>query len=109
VNYHIIKNITTFIDNETTKTSISISSDYLLLTGSGETKEEIIETKVCKQCSLNFDITNKDKEFYNKISPIFNDKKYLIPFPTLCPFCRDQRRLSFRNERFLYKRNSDFS
>ena len=38
---HIINSIITFIDNETTKTSISISGDYLLLTGSGETKEEI--------------------------------------------------------------------
>jgi hypothetical protein len=35
--------------------------------------------------------------------------KYLIPSPTLCPDCRQQRRLSFRNERKLYKRKCDFS
>ena len=34
-------------------------------------------------------------------------KKYLIPPPTLCPDCRQQRRLSFRNERTLYKRKCD--
>jgi len=30
--------------------------------------------------------------------------KYLILSPTLCPDCRQQRRLAFRNERNLYKR-----
>jgi hypothetical protein len=34
-------------------------------------------------------------------------KRYLIPPPTLCPDCRAQRRLSFRNERKLYKRKCD--
>lgn len=31
----------------------------------------------------------------------------MIPPPTLCPDCRQQRRLSFRNERTLYKRTCD--
>jgi hypothetical protein len=31
----------------------------------------------------------------------------MIPPPTLCPDCRQQRRLSFRNERKLYKRKCD--
>ena len=43
-------------------------------------------------------------EFYTKISPVFNGKKELIPPPNLCPECRQQRRLSFRNERKLYRR-----
>jgi len=38
---HIVKDVTTFIDDKTTSTSISINGVYLLLTGSGETKEEI--------------------------------------------------------------------
>jgi hypothetical protein len=59
-------------------------------------------------------------EFYTKVSPSFPSpgmpttrggvaapKKYLIPPPTLCPDCRQQRRLSFRNERKLYKRKCD--
>jgi len=69
--------------------------------------EKIVETKNCKICSAKFDITDKDLEFYEKISPVFNSEKYLIPSPTLCPDCRHQRRLSFRNERNLYKRKCD--
>ncbi|MDD3302361.1 MAG: hypothetical protein PHN31_02315 [Candidatus Gracilibacteria bacterium] len=48
-------------------------------------------------------------KFYDKISPVFAGKKYDIPTPTLCPDCRKQRRLSFRNERILYKKECDFS
>ncbi|MDD3302346.1 MAG: hypothetical protein PHN31_02240 [Candidatus Gracilibacteria bacterium] len=98
--------------------------------------EKVVESKVCRQCQTKFDITNKDIEFYEKISPIFKiphpsplltgdgkeksfsikekdlggglkEIKYLIPIPTLCPDCRQQRRLAFRNERKLYKRTCD--
>ena len=94
--------------------------------------EKIVEIKICKQCNSRFEITDKDLEFYEKVSPIFpqnwelssknweirklikplsskfsalNSFKYLIPSPTLCPDCRTQRRLSWRNETKLYKRN----
>ena len=33
--------------------------------------EKIIETKVCKHCQANFEITDKDLEFYEKVSPVF--------------------------------------
>ncbi len=69
--------------------------------------EKVVETKICKHCNSSFDITDKDLEFYEKVSPIFQDRKYSIPTPKLCPDCRQQRRLSFRNERKLYKRNCD--
>ena len=92
--------------------------------------EKVIEIKNCKQCNARFEITDKDLEFYEKVSPIFNLEtglgkerlvsdneliidlwnwkvKYLIPAPTLCPDCRQQRRLSFRNERNLYRRKCD--
>ena len=36
-------------------------------------------------------------------------KKFFIPGPTLCPDCRMQRRLCFRNERKLYRRKCDFT
>jgi len=90
--------------------------------------EKIVETKVCKHCGVSFDITDKDLEFYEKVSPVFSNFnpgvkketsglkllesgkiKYLIPSPTLCPDCRAKRRMSFRNERKLYKRKCDFS
>jgi hypothetical protein len=72
-------------------------------------QEQIIETKNCKQCGSSFDITEKDIEFYDKISPIFADKKYNIPTPKLCPECRQQRRFCFSNERNFYKNQSSKS
>lgn len=63
--------------------------------------------KTCRQCSARFEVTQDDLAFYEKVSPVFNGKKELIPPPTLCPECRQQRRLSFRNERSLYYRKCD--
>jgi hypothetical protein len=71
--------------------------------------KKMVKTKICRHCKENFDITDKDLEFYEKVSPSFWGKKYLIPTPTLCPDCRQQRRLAFRNERSLYKRKCNFS
>jgi hypothetical protein len=61
----------------------------------------------CKKCTGQFEITDVDLKFYDKVSPIFNGQKYLIPPPTLCPDCRCQRRLIWRNERKLYHRKCD--
>ncbi len=33
--------------------------------------EKIVEIKTCKHCSSEFGITDKDLEFYEKISPVF--------------------------------------
>jgi len=33
--------------------------------------EKIIETKTCRHCGANFDITDKDIEFYEKVSLSF--------------------------------------
>ena len=71
--------------------------------------EKVIEIIKCKHCDTKFEITDKDIEFFDKVSPAFLWKKYLIPSPTLCPDCRHQRRLSFRNEKKLYKRKCDYS
>ena len=60
--------------------------------------------KNCKHCSAQYEITQEDLNFYDKISPEFNWIKCSVPVPTFCPTCRDQRRLSWRNERMLYKR-----
>ncbi len=71
--------------------------------------EHLVETKTCRHCGESFPITDKDMEFYKKVSPTFGGKKYLIPPPALCPDCRQQRRLAFRNERKLYKKISSKS
>lgn len=63
--------------------------------------------KTCKQCSAPFEITAEDLAFYEKVSPEFGGKKYMIPPPTLCPECRQQRRLAYRNERSLHHRVCD--
>jgi len=70
-------------------------------------KEDIVETKICKQCSGSFPIYQEDQNFYDTISPSFDGERFQIPRPSLCPNCRQQRRLAWRNERNLYKRKCD--
>ncbi len=56
------------------------------------------ETKTCQNCKNQFTIESDDFSFYEKMQ---------VPAPTFCPQCRLQRRMMFRNERVLYKRNCD--
>ncbi len=60
-------------------------------------------------CQQSFEITDDDLAFLEKVSPIFNGKKELIPPPTLCPECRWQTRMGFRNEWNLYHRKCNMS
>jgi len=52
------------------------------------------EIKTCQNCKQEFRIEPEDFDFYEKMK---------VPPPTFCPECRLQRKLSFRNERSLYK------
>ena len=54
--------------------------------------------QVCQNCKKDFTIESEDFNFYEKIK---------VPPPTWCPDCRQMRRMSFRNERNLYKRKCD--
>ena len=54
-----------------------------------------MDTRSCQKCEKDFTIENEDKNFYEKMA---------VPLPTFCPECRFQRRLTFRNDRTLYKR-----
>jgi hypothetical protein len=56
------------------------------------------ETKQCQNCKKDFVIELEDFNFYEKMK---------VPAPTFCSDCRLQRRLTFRNERTLYKRLCD--
>ena len=56
------------------------------------------ENKTCQNCKNNFVIEQEDFNFYEKIK---------VPPPTFCPECRLVRRLCWRNERSLYKRECD--
>lgn len=52
----------------------------------------------CKNCQRQFPVAEDDVKFYAKME---------VPSPTLCPFCRQQRRLAFRNEINLFYRRCD--
>ncbi len=52
----------------------------------------------CLSCKNNFEITAEDLKFYQKLD---------VPPPRLCPSCRLQRRMAFRNERSFYRRQCD--
>ncbi|MBI2623342.1 MAG: hypothetical protein HYW65_02090 [Candidatus Liptonbacteria bacterium] len=56
------------------------------------------EQRKCQNCKKDFVIEPEDFDFYKKIK---------VPPPTWCPECRLVRRLVWRNERCLYKRNCD--
>lgn len=53
------------------------------------------ENKICVSCKKDFQIAPEDFSFYEKIK---------VPPPTFCPECRLVRRLMWRNERSLAKR-----
>jgi len=65
--------------------------------------------KICTQCQTDFEVTEADQLFLDKISPVFNGVKYSIPAPSLCFECRHRRRITFRNDRNLYQRKCDGS
>jgi hypothetical protein len=56
--------------------------------------------KKCKNCGNDFEILEEDQEFYKMMD---------VDAPTHCYLCRTQRRLSYRNERFLYNRKCDLT
>ena len=48
----------------------------------------------CKECKNNFDISKADEAVHRKMR---------VPPPTLCPDCRQQRRIAFRNDQNFYR------
>ncbi|TSC59469.1 MAG: Uncharacterized protein Greene041662_445, partial [Candidatus Peregrinibacteria bacterium Greene0416_62] len=65
--------------------------------------------EVCTHCSAPFEITQADLDFYARVSPEIAGKRYDIPAPKLCPDCRQQRRLAWRNERHLYHQKCELT
>lgn len=63
----------------------------------------------CVSCNREFEILQRDKDFYKKIAPVFDGVKHDLPLPEECPDCRMQRRMAFRNQNSLYKRKSSKS
>jgi len=54
----------------------------------------------CKDCNIDFVITNEDRKFYEKLE---------VPEPKKCPDCRLIRRFNERNPKTLYYRQCDLS
>ena len=61
-------------------------------------------SRTCRISWKSFTISDDDIALYEKISPVIWGKKYLLLPPNLSPVERHRRRLSWRNERKLYKR-----
>lgn len=54
----------------------------------------------CNRCKKSFEVRDVDLKFYANFD---------VQEPAMCPDCRLQNKLCFRNERTLYKRTSDMS
>ena len=63
--------------------------------------------KKCPHCKNSFSVLKEDVLFLEKFSIKIGEKTFALPDPVLCPDCRQQRRLAFRNERNLYERTCD--
>ncbi|MDD5054997.1 MAG: hypothetical protein PHZ00_01880 [Candidatus Peribacteraceae bacterium] len=55
-------------------------------------------------CNSSFEISSADLDLLEKVSPVIAGIRFDLPAPTLCPDCRQLRRLSYRNERRFYRR-----
>lgn len=62
--------------------------------------------KTCKDCKKQFEVTDQEIQFIDKVSPNINGKKIAIPMPDLCPDCRLALRTVQRNEQYLYQTKS---
>lgn len=51
-------------------------------------------------------MTEEEKEFLDRISPVINGKKFPLPEPDRCPDCRLQQRNIHRNEQYMYRNKS---
>lgn len=76
---------------------------------SKQTDDPIVERKTCKVSGEPFAIFQSDLDFYDKISPTFDGKKYVIPLPTLCPDERLKRRCVAKNNGKFYRRPCDLT
>ena len=74
---------------------------------SAQTNDPIVAWKTCTASGKPFAIFQSDLDFYDKISPTFDGKRFSIPTPTQCPEERQARRFAWRNESKLYRRKCD--
>ncbi len=68
-----------------------------------------MNSSLCTKCSRLFNFTAEDERLYEVLTPRIGGESFPFPQPKTCPDCRVQQRLSWRNERALYRRKCDFS
>jgi len=66
--------------------------------------EEHMTARRCGRCGKGYEAAQADLDFLRRVSPSFASTPFPLPLPRLCPGCRRQRRLAWRNERHLYRR-----
>lgn len=66
-------------------------------------------SRICKQCKMSYIVTKREIKHLQQSSVYIWWEAFNLNFPTLCSSCRHRRRLSFRNERNLYRRICDAS
>lgn len=76
---------------------------------SEKSNDPIIERKICEQSWKEFPIYESEKQFYENISPVFDGKRYNMPYPKISPEERFRRRLNFRHETKLYSRECNLT
>jgi hypothetical protein len=67
-------------------------------------QRDTVMIQQCRTCSAEFSVTAEHLSFFDRASPVFQRRKHQIPPPAICPDCRKQRRLLWRNELHLYSR-----
>ena len=65
------------------------------------------EARACNQCGQNFAVAEEDLDFLKSVSPVISGETYLISPSKYCYECREQQRLAWRNDRYMFKRKSD--
>lgn len=63
----------------------------------------------CQNCKQSFTVTDDEIKFLEKISPVIDGKKFVIPAPDFCPDCRLANRTTHRNEQYMYNNKSAVS
>ena len=63
----------------------------------------------CSLTNNNFETSNQDLSFFDRVSPVIAGQKHTIPPPTLSPEARLIRRMTWRNDRSFFKRPCDLT
>jgi hypothetical protein len=58
--------------------------------------------KTCIACQQLYEVTDMERLFLEKISPVIGGQKFTIPEPSECPDCRLMSRVGHRNEQYMY-------